>query len=227
MSRGSLRIKGNAIRALLISISGVALFFSLAGFAREYRFAVTLRSSEAELVSAIMAVDAQYLPWGAHDLRELMTRCAALQLESELIRVVPRYRAEVARSCQAITSAVLADSPTHGRAQATALVTAGPAMTAADYARAQAAAPFEPWPLGTRLQAIGHAFDDVVPADLLPLIAADADRAMGEHWGRLILATLYIDHPALRPLLTEVAKGRPASEQRAFLDATRREATND
>lgn len=206
-----------------MAISLVALGFSISGFTREYRFAVTLRDSEEDLIAALRAMDAQELPWGAYDLRGLVTTCTTLQLESELIRVVPRYRTEVAQSCQAIAAAVLRASPAHARARAADLVTAGAAMTAADYALAQAAAPFEPWPLGTRLLAVNRAFDDAVPADLLPLIAADADRAIREHWGRLILADLYVDHPALRPLLTAVAEGRPADEQRAFLNATRRE----
>lgn len=214
-------MKGSLVRIVLMAIAAVALGFSLIGFAREYRLAVILRDSEADLVDAIRGLDARDLPWGARDVRGLVTRCATLQLESALIRVVPRYRAELAQSCRAIAAAVLAESPAHARARAADLVAAGPAMSAADYALAQAAAPFEPWPLGTRLLAVGRAFGDALPADLRPLVAADADRAIRAHWGRLILADLYIGHPALRPLLTRVAEGRPPDEQRAFLDATR------
>lgn len=210
-----------------MGIGLTALWFSIIGFVREYRFAITLRASEEEVIAALRMIDAQELPWGAHDLRGLVTTCSNLQLKSELIRVVPRYRTEVAQSCAEVTATVLRSSPVHARARAAGLVTAGAAMTASDYAQAQAAAPFESWPLSTRLLAVGHAFEDAVPADLLPLIAADADRAMRENWGRLILADLYISHPALRPLLTGVAEGRPVEEQRAFLDATRREAADN
>lgn len=209
---------------LLMAAGAATLVFCVAAFAREYRLAVTLRDSEADLVNALIGLDAQDLPWGAHDLRGLVTRCATLQLESDLIRIVPRYRAGVAASCGAIADAVLAASPAHARARAAALVTRGDAMTAEDYRLAQEAAPFEPWPLGTRLLAIGHAYDGAVPADLLPLVAADADRAIREPWGRRILADLYIRLPALRPILTGVAEGRPADEQRAFLNATREAA---
>ncbi|MFD1807991.1 hypothetical protein ACFSHQ_06960 [Gemmobacter lanyuensis] len=115
-------------------------------------------------------------------------------------------RAAFNRSCSALAKSILDRNPSSSRTLAAKLVFTD-ALTTADYAAAQQSAPYEPWPLGTRLLVLER--NAPLSADLLPIAEADIAAAFVSSWGRELLAGIYIRKEPLRPLILKVAETRP------------------
>lgn len=204
----------------LLAAGGSALCFL-----REYGVTYLLRGSEPEIIAGIKAADAENdLPMSARGTRELITKCANLSLASPQLAAAPVDRAAFNESCSALAKSILDRNPSSSRTLAAKLVFMD-ALTTADYAAAQQSAPYEPWPLGTRLLVLER--NAPLSTDLLPIAEADIAAAFVSSWGRELLAGIYIRKEPLRPLILKVAETRPPEEQRAFLQMTRKQVRTD
>ncbi|MCC7320319.1 MAG: hypothetical protein IT542_04995 [Rubellimicrobium sp.] len=205
------------------------LVLVIPAFGREYRAAVMLRRGEEAVLLALRDLDPAALPDSLPDsLRartELMEACGDLLLASPAIRVSPVLARGVAASCAAAAAAILRRDPALAPALAAALVATvvgGDRIAGAAYAAAAAAAPHDPWPLGTRLLAAERqAALGPLPDDLAAPVAADVARALGNDPGRRLVAGIHLRQPGLRPLIGAAAAGLSAGDQRAFLGALR------
>ena len=157
-------------------------------------------------------------PATARSARETLSRCA------RAIRFAPRLKSDpdaarlVQGRCLDLATSILNAAPSNARARTLALL-AGPAPRPADLALAQAAAPREPWPLVQRLAAL----ERVNPKDALWRSVAEADiaAALATPWGRSELAQLYVEVPALRPIVEAAAEGASEAAQADFLNQVR------
>ena len=182
-----------------------------------------LRSFDSDVIESLRGIDSENLPVTAGGLSELMTKCADMILANASLRLNRDLAADVSRSCASAADAVIAENPAFARAHAAALVARADEFDADDYVAAQATAAFEPWPLGTRLLAVERriVLGGTLDADLDQAVRADAARAAQSHWGRQILAGVYLRRPALRDPITAAVETRPDEDKAAFLRAVR------
>ncbi|MFE3838669.1 hypothetical protein [Pseudogemmobacter sonorensis] len=215
------------ITACSITICFLVLVAAGAGFLREYRAAVFLRGSYTETLLDMRQFDPESAPQTARSLRELLMHCAYVIPRNAALRLNESLQQEVSARCAAIARAVLARSPASARARAMALI-ATPQISAGDYRLAQAAAPFEPWPLGTRLLAAERlaATGADLPDALTRAIGEDAANGLRSIWGRELLAGIWLREESLRDVILAAAETRPPEEQRAFLQILRSGASD-
>lgn len=206
-----------------ILIALVALVGTVTTFSHEYRSAVMLRGFNADVIESLRGIDSRNLPVTVGGLNELMTECADMILANASLRLNRDLSEDVSASCATAADAIIADNPAFARAHTAALVARATTFTADDYRAAQATAPFEPWPLGTRLLAIERriVLGGAVDAALDAAGREDVARAVQSRWGRQVLANLYMRRPAIRTAITEAVETRPDEEQAAFLGAVR------
>lgn len=210
--------------ALLLLCAAVTVGAAV-GFTREYGVTYLLRGEEREVIAGLKAAGAETdLPLSARATRELITKCASLSLASPQLRASAADRAAFDESCAAIAKEILARNPMSPRALAASLVVE-PKLTADRYAAAQQAAPFEPWPLGTRLLAAERGLP--LSPDVAALVKSDIAAAFVSAWGRQLLAGIYARQESLRTLILEVAETQSAADQRSFLQMTRKQVRTD
>lgn len=208
-----------ASRLVLILACLLAIVFSARLIGSEYRLAILNAGSTNDVIDSLTVPGATLpMPATARSMRETTSRCA------RTIRSAPRLKADpeadrlVRARCLELAEAILRSAPSNARARALALV-ASPAPLTSDLALAQSAAPQEPWPLLQRLAVL----ERVGPQDALwqSVAEADLDAALATSWGRAELAQLYVDTPALRPLVEAVAEGASEAAQAYFIAQVR------
>ncbi|MBC2835108.1 hypothetical protein [Paragemmobacter straminiformis] len=199
----------------------IIFFISLQTFIAEYRAVLLTTGTTNDVISALAETgDAWPHPASSRSVRDILSICGRLLLLSPRLKSDPALAEAVSTNCNHIANDFLARSPRNGRAMAVALLTSK-RIEADRLAAAQVAAPYEPWPLNVRLQIVS-ASADLTP-EVAALARADIGRAMLSHWGREALATLYITHDRMRPLIAGAADAAAPADQRAFLDLLRRE----
>ncbi|MGO4909490.1 hypothetical protein ACEN2J_14290 [Pseudorhodobacter sp. W20_MBD10_FR17] len=126
---------------------------------------------------------------------------------------------------------VIQTSPANARARALAVLMA-PKLSAPDLAVAQRTAPYEPWPLVTRLSAIasadtaaGTSTEGLAP-DIQSLAQADFARALQSNWGMREVVKIYAQHSALRPIIQDALGGFTPAEQSRFIRLVRQTAAS-
>ena len=201
---------------------GVA-FFAVRAFTHEYRSAVMVRSLDAEMIEHLRASTLESLPVTVGGAGELMEQCAVLLLGNPVLRMNPTLSGEVGESCADAAETIISGNPAFARAYAAKLVANLRTFTAGDYIHAAATAPFEPWPLGTRLLAVERrvALGGMVEGDLADAVGEDIARAAQSDWGRRLLASLYMRRPEMQTLIQSRLETRPEAEQAGFLRVLR------
>lgn len=156
----------------------------------------------------------------ARGLRNMMRNCAALIFDKIDVKVSDNLQSQVDQTCQNRARDILRRNPSHPDAHAIALATATELLPDS-YAKAQAAAAYEPWPLQIRLLALERAVLEPLPEELKFLAAQDISRALAANWSRRVLASLYLKDAGLAALIKSVAETAPNDQQRAFLNVLR------
>ena len=194
---------------------------ALGNFSREYRAVLSISGTTNELVETL--ADPQFpvpQPASARTMRDILSTCGRLLTLSPRLKSDPDLAERVTETCRKISAALLSTAPRNGRALAIGLLTSQH-FDANGLEAAQSVAPYEPWPLNIRLQAVAGA--DALDKDTEALVAEDIRRAMLSPWGKKALADLYIAHPSFRPLVSHAAEQAAPFEQRQFLAILRRE----
>lgn len=210
------------LRTAVVSIASFCIsFISLQYFSAEYR-AVLLKAGTTNDVISVLSGPQPDLPTpsSARTMRDILSTCGRVLTLSPRLKAEPDLAEIVAARCKSMTDTFLTTSPLNGRALAIGLL-ASKRIDADTLKAAQRAAPYEPWPLNIRLQAVASA-ENLAP-ETLPLIKEDFARALLSQWGREVLADLYITHPPIRPLVTQAADAAAPQDQRQFLNILRRE----
>lgn len=217
MNRKSKVLRAGIIIAGLFVIAG-----AWNGFSHEYRFATAAQSETgADSRQVLAGLNKEGLPMSARGLRNMMRNCAALIFDKIDVKVSDNLKSQVDQTCQNRARDILQRNPSHPEAHAIALATATELLPES-YAKAQAAAAYEPWPLQIRLLALERAvLDQPLPEDLKSLAAQDISRALEAHWSRQVLASLYLKDAGLAALIKSVAETAPNDQQRAFLNVLR------
>lgn len=199
------------------------MFGAMRAFSHEYRSAIMVRSLDADVIDKLQTIRPESLPVTVGGAGELMAQCTILLLNNPLLRMDTTLSGAVGSACAMAADAIIAGNPTFARAYAAKLVAQIHDFDADDYRRAMTSAPFEPWPLGTRLLAVERrvSLGGVLDLPLATAIGEDIDRAATSDWGRKMLAELYLRRPALQELIQSRVETRPDLEQAAFLRALR------
>ncbi len=210
-------------RTTLIAVPVFAIFYmALRSFALEYPAVLLVNGTTNGFIdAAVSSRDNLPQPVSARTQRDLLALCGKTITLSPRLRSEPALKAAVAQRCSAIAQALLEASPSNARALAVLLLTAGdidPALLRI----AQAAAPYEPWPLNLRMQAVGAA--QGATESVSHLAQADYRRALVSNWGRNVVASLYRSHAGLRAAITAAAESAGPADQRRFLEALRHPA---
>jgi hypothetical protein len=158
----------------------------------------------------------------ARTVRDLLEACVRLTLYAPRLKAEPALAQTVRTRCADLAGQMLEGAPANARAWAVRVLMA-PELIASDLGAAQQAAPYEPWPLNTRLEAIRRA--GPLAADLQPLVQADFARALQSSWGRGQMATIYAQRTDLRALIQGALDGLPPADQTDFIQRTRRSQT--
>lgn len=204
--------------AIILICLCIAVASALA-FRQEYAVVYQLRGTTNDQIDTLTLPDHRpAVPASARTLRDLLTNCARLMLQAPRLKAEPTLADLVRAQCAGVAEAALVRAPANARAHALSVLMARPLLPG-PLSVAQRTAPYEPWPLVTRLAAIAAADSDD-PA-LEGLAREDVARALESSWGRRELAGLYLDHPDMRPLVQAALSTRPAAEQSDFLRLAR------
>lgn len=211
----------NTLRIGLLSGSIFILFFwALRAFVAEYDSVLTMTGTTRDLVLSLADEDGDLpQPKSARATRDLLSACGRALTVVPMVKADAALAARVAGKCNAIAQAILAHSPANSRALAVDLLTAG-RIDAERLRLAQAAAPYEPWPLNIRLQAIAKA--DMLSPQAEALAEADFQRALMSRWGQEEIVRIYKARAALRPAIGRAAEKTNQRDQKAFIDLLRR-----
>ncbi len=207
---------GNRVRSAgLVSLCLVCLVSAMRSFVAEYQTILLLSGTPGEVVARLgEGVDGLARPQAARTVRDLMSACGRVLTLAPQLKADTALEARVAASCRAVSQSATSMSPSNSRARAVALLSERQ-VSASELNLAQNAAPFEPWSLNVRLQAVARSAS--LPPDLLEAAAPDIARALFSDWGKQVVARLYRDRAELRPTIAAVAEKLPAADQRRFL----------
>lgn len=194
-------------------------FFAMRAFSHEYRSAVMVRSVDAEVIASLRSSTLDSLPVTVGSAGELMEQCTVLLLSNPILRMNPALSGEVGGTCEHAAEMIIAENPTFARAYVAKLVANLRDFSAQDYMQAAAFAPFEPWPLGTRLLAVERrvGLGSDISAELAEAVREDMARAAQSAWGREFLAALYLRRPELQDLIQSGLEAHPDIVQAGFL----------
>lgn len=200
--------------ARLIALGSCAALLSAGVMAltREAQAARFLQAGSAQRVLAMRQYEPGWQAASTSGLKHLMRACADMLLAEEMVRLSPRLRDDIAGSCSLAADAVLQVNPSFSRALAVGLVVAEPPILAAAYAKAQAAARFEPWPLQIRVLAadrLARNQGSDLSADLIAILSQDLRHLMQLDWGQDLLRQLYAQNSPLRPLIQDLLRQQP------------------
>ena len=210
-------------KLVLIAFCLITLGFSLTLFTREQRTAFLLRGTMNDQIDGLSVQGGVALPASARSIRDLLTACGRILTIAPRLKAEPETAAEVRASCSGVSAAILLRSPKNARALAVQLLSAVPAISAEGLARAQRAAPYEPWPLVMRLEATALASS--TKRDLVDVAEADFARALRFTWGRDRVAQIYTEAPALRGVIRRAAEALPIRDQYEFVRSLRSAVT--
>jgi hypothetical protein len=206
-------------RLVLIGVCLIVAMASGAAFLNEYRVAYLLRGTANDQIDALSASDAPLRSFSARSSRDLLSACGRLMTTAPRIKAEPATSVSVRRTCGRIAQDILSRAPTNARAMAVALVADLPNLSPDTFAKAQKAAPMEPWPLLMRLETIKAATDT---NSIHALALQDIRQALQSDWGRDRVAQLYLQRPDVQDVVIAALDQRPAADQRAFMSALRR-----
>lgn len=207
------------LRALIMLCCVGVLTSSAALFVQEYRVAFLLQGTTNDQIAYLG--DANYVPVSAasaRTLRDLVSSCAKLTLLAPALKADHALAQIIKGRCADLAADILATSPANARARALALLM-DPKFSAADLAIAQKLAPYEPWPLATRLSAIAASAN--LDAASEALAKTDFARALQSFWGRTEMVKLYSEKPALRPVIQDALTAIAPTEQANFIRLVR------
>jgi hypothetical protein len=207
------------LRALIMLCCIGVLTSSAALFVQEYRATFFLQGTTNDQIAYL--AKANYVPVpaaSARTIRDLISNCAKLTLLAPALKADPALAQIIEGRCADIAAQIISTSPANARARALALLMA-PKFSAADFAIAQKLAPYEPWPLATRLSAIA-ASANLDPASEA-LAKADFARALQSFWGRTEMVKLYSENPTLRPAIQHALTAIAPTEQANFIRLVR------
>jgi hypothetical protein len=197
------------LRPLILAFCTTTLGLSLIALGREVSVALVLQAVPDQPAIAMRQFDPDLHIASVPALTQMMRHCADLLLVDDMVRLSPQLRGEIAVICQSVTKKVLRKNPSFARALAVALLVGDNAYFSLNYARAQTAAPAEPWPLQVRILAADRAARRQAGAlapDLQALVATDLQRLLQLDLGPALLAQLYAQNAALRPLIETLAQ---------------------
>lgn len=212
---------GHLARLGLLSVALFIMFFvALRTFVAEYGAVLVVTGTTRDMV-ATLADRSGEMPQAAsaRSMRDLMSACGKALTLAPIVKADEALAAQVSDKCRAIADDVLAQAPSNARARAVKVLTAD-RIDAVQLGLAQAAAPFEPWPLNIRLQAVAKA--EALSPEALALAEGDFQRALMSGWGQQEVARIYQTREALRPVITLAAEKADPKDQKAFVDLLRR-----
>lgn len=191
------------------------LSVSLREFSNEYRNVVLSVGTTNDKVAAF-AEPALLppVPGSARGTRDLLATCGRVLTLAPVLKADAVLAGRVAAGCRSVAQATLQMAPSHARALAVLVLTTAP-LDAGTLALAQAAAPFEPWPLNIRLKAVAAA---KAPSEAVMVLARlDIGRAIMSDWGRRALVGLYQDREDFRETIALTAETAAVADQKAFV----------
>lgn len=210
----------NLARLGLLSVALFVMFFlALRTFMAEYGAVLVVTGTTRDMVTTLASPSDQLpQPASARSMRDLMSACGRALTLVPIVKADTGLAAQVSGKCRAIAGDVLAQAPSNARALAVMVLTAE-RIDAGQLGLAQAAAPFEPWPLNIRLQALAKT--ESLSPEALALAEGDFQRALMSGWGQEEVARIYQTHAALRPVITSAAEKVDPKDQKAFVDLLR------
>lgn len=220
------------LRVSIILFCSAVIAASAGLFAQDYRVVFLLRGTTNDQIAAFASPN--YKPVvaaSARTLRDLISNCSKLTLLAPALKAQPELAEIVRGRCADLADQVIQSSPANARARALAVLMA-PKLSAADLAVAQRTAPYESWPLATRLSAItaadtaAGAVAEAFTPDIQSLAQADFARALESDWGRREVVKIYLQHSALRPLIQGALNGSTPVEQARFIRLVRQSAAS-
>lgn len=214
--------QGSDLARLGLLAGPIFLLFFLAArsFFVEYQAVLVMSGTTRDMVASLAdQSDEVPQPASARTTRDLMSACGRALTLVPIVKADPALAAQVSGKCDSIARAILAQSPSNARARAIGLLTAD-RIDAVQLQRAQAAAPFEPWPLNIRLQALAKA--EALSPEAMALAQDDFQRALMSRWGQAEVVRIYQTHEALRPTIALAAEKVDPKDQKAFVDLLRR-----
>ncbi|AWB50571.1 hypothetical protein HYN69_18380 (plasmid) [Gemmobacter aquarius] len=198
----------------------VIFFFALRTFVAEYGAVLVVSGTTRDMVATLAEQSGQLpQPASARSMRDLMSACGKALTLVPIVKADSGLAAQVSIKCESIAREILARAPSNARARAVDVLTAD-RIDAVQLGIAQAAAPFEPWPLNIRLQAIARA--ESVSPEVLAVAEGDFQRALMSEWGKEEVARIYQTRDALRQSITLAAEKAGPKDQKAFVDLLRR-----
>jgi hypothetical protein len=206
-------------KLVLIAFCVITFGLSVTLFAREQRAAFLLRGTMNDQIDGLSVQGSVALPASARSIRDLLTACGRILTTAPRLRAEPETAVAVRASCANISAAILAQAPENARALVVHLLSAVPEISAEALAQAQRAAPYEPWPLLMRLEAMALASS--TRTDLVALAEADFARALLFPWGRDRVARIYAETPELRGVIRRAAEALPNRDQQQFVRSLR------
>lgn len=190
-------------------------------FITEYKVAIFLNGTTRDHINSLADPGIETPePASARSVRDFMSACGNTLVLAPQLKAEPLLAARVSARCKLVANRVLVLAPSNARALAVSLLTSGK-IDHAFLSLAQAAAPFEPWPLNIRMQAV--AADPSPTADVISQAGEDIRRALMSPWGAAKVANLYRLNRTLRPAITTAAARSSLDDQRQFLDFLSRE----
>jgi hypothetical protein len=195
-------------RVFILLICCVIFCFSLLALSREVQTTLLLQAPDEQRLQAMRRFDPALQMASVPALTQMMTLCTDLLLVNERVRLAPQLQGDIGATCQAYGRRILRKNPGFARALAVGLLGGDPARFAADYAQAQAAAGFEPWPLQVRVLAADRVIRrslGTLTLELQLLLTQDLARLMQMDQGQALLAQLYAQNSPLRPLIQDLA----------------------
>jgi hypothetical protein len=215
-----IRSRNSARIGLLAGSIFILFFWALRAFLAEYDTVLTMTGTTRDVVLALADPQGNLpQPGSARATRDLLSACGRVLTVAPMLKADAGLSAQVSGKCNAIAQAILAQSPSHARALAVDLLTSG--LVDAERLRfAQAAAPYEPWPLNIRLRAIAKAA--TLSPEAEAVAEADFQRALMSRWGQEEVVRIYQSNAALRPVIGRAAEKIDQKDQKAFVDLLRR-----
>lgn len=205
------------VRSYISRVIGLGLCSALFGtgllaLGREAQAARVLYAAAPQRALVMRQYDPGWQAASTSGLTQLMRACAESLLGEDVVRLSPRLRDEIAGSCRLAVRGVLRQNPSFARALAVDLLVAQPPVMAAAYAQAQAAAPFEPWPLQIRILAadrLARMQATEISPDFIAVLSKDLLYLIQVAWGQDLLRQLYAQDSPLRPLIQGLAQQQP------------------
>jgi hypothetical protein len=217
------------LRLSIILFCGTVLFGSASLFVQEYRVVFLLRGTTNDQIAAFANPNYKAAAAvSARTLRDLIIACARLSLSAPALKAQPELAETVRGRCAELADEVLQTSPANARARALAALMS-PKLSAPELAVAQSTAPYEPWPLVTRLSAIAAAdtaATEGLAPDIQSLAQTDFARALQSGWGQREVVKIYTQNSALRPLIQGALGGLTPVEQSRFIRLVRQAAAS-